>query len=1098
MHKLLILLIILGFSQFKAQASHIRGGSITYECVGGNYVFQLVVYRDCNGAELSNISQHLNVWNHPVLNGITVNFVSRTDISPTGSEVLGGPSCFHCGSGAAGGNGLGAIEKVIYRSAPVNFSGAPPANGWIITYDNIFRSPSITNLQNPDTYGMTLVAKIFNVSNALNVCVDNSVQFLQEPHFVGCAGKPFTMNLNAVDRDLDSIAISFDHPLHSLQGAAYNPPSAPQQIPFQTGFSFGSPTPGTTVNPANITAQVNSSSGEITFLSNTTGSFVVKVKAKSYRNGLLISEVENEVQIEITNCIGNNNPPIITPPFAGLFETTVNAGDLVNFTIASTDVELLQDGSFQRNYINSTGLMFGTNSTINVGCIIAPCATVSATQPSVGIQGATLDFSWQTSCDHVVNADGTGLDIVPYNFVFRIQDDYCPVPEVVYATVTINVRNQNIIPAPPINCIQNNPGGGYTITWTPVADPNGTFVEYQIYSVQNGLLTTISAIGSNSYTHVGATQQTEYYIAVVSGCSGNAIRYGLHTTSIHLDVSDINPGTAELNWNKPQTVPSTGMNNYYYIFREYPAGTWTMIDSVSYNTTTYSEIIDICSAHINYQIRLKNSPCNYTSNIDGGEFDDQTPPDIPLVAQVSIDTLTGKTIITWNQNDQPDTYGYLIYIVDPITGFLIELDTVYGINNTSFSYLENYSDGPLTYTVAAFDSCPSTTGAPFNLSARDPDFHTTIFLNSAINVCNNSIMLDWSNYIGWPQGVSNYQIFVKPENGNWYIDGNTSSTSYECVVQTGINYTFVVKANNGGGKFSFSNENFRMIKSGSRPSHSYLHTATVVDDKFIKVEYSYGSGAYVSKIELHRMKSNGNYEMLQEVLSPSQTTIFEDRDVDVHSKSYTYRVIYYDSCGRASSPSNIGQTVLLNIQTDDTKLLNHLSWSPYDDFNGALMGYHIYRGIDGAYSGYPLATVPATERSYMDDMNSWDFKGRVCYKVEAYEGSNIFNYSQYSLSNEECTIVPPLIYIPNAFIPTGVNNEFKPVITNFDREHYRMTIFDRWGQVVFQTTEYNVGWNGKFDNSKGEAEGGTYVYMVDVHDGGGDEIVKRGFVTLVR
>lgn len=1098
MHKLLILLTILCFSQFETQASHIRGGNITYECVGGDYVFQLVVYRDCNGAVLSEISQQLKVWNHPTLNGLTVSFVSKTDISPFGNEVVGGPSCFHCGSGTAGGNGLGAIEKFIYRSAPINFSGVPPAAGWVLTYENIYRSPTITNLQNPDTYGMTLVAKIFNAANPINNCVDNSAQFLQEPHLVGCAGKPFTMNLNAVDQDLDSLAVSFDQPLHSLEGATYNPPTAPQSIPFQTGFNVNSPTPGTIANPGNISAQVNPTSGEITFLSNTTGSFVVKIKVKSYRNGVLISEVENDMQIEITNCLGNNNPPVITPPFAGSFETTVNAGDLVNFTLTSTDVELLQDGSPQKNYMNPSGLMFGTNSTSAAGCIIPPCATVSSAPPSIGVQGSSLNFSWQTSCDHVVNADGTGLDIVPYNFVFRVQDDYCPVPEVVYATVIINVKNLNVIQAPAIDCIQGNAAGDFTLTWQPVADPNGTFVEYQIYSVQDGLLATLPAIGSNSYTHLGVTQQTEYYIAVVSGCVGNATRFGPHTSCIYLDVSDLIPGTAELTWNRPTPIQTAGMNDYYYIFREYPVGTWSMIDSVSYNTTTYSEIIDICSIHLNYQIRLKNSPCDFTSNIDGGNFDDQTPPSIPIVGQASIDTLTGQTVITWNQNDMPDTYGYLIYVVDPLTGFLVELDTVYGIGNTSYSYLENYSDGPLTYTVAAFDSCPSTTGAPFNLSARDPNFHTTVFLETKINICNTSAILDWSNYIGWNSGFSNFEVYVKPENGPWFLEGTSNSNSYEFVGEAGKTYCFAIKALNTDGRFSFSNKSCILIKSATKPSHSYIHTATVVDDSYIEILYSYGADAFVSKIELQRLKANGTFETIQEIEAPSPTTQFKDEDVDVHSSSYTYRVIYYDSCGHANAPSNIGQTILLKVQTDDVKLLNYLTWSPYDDFNGALMGYHIYRGIDGVYSGFPLTTVAANERSFMDDMNTWDFTGEVCYRIEAYEGSNIFNFSQYSLSNNECPVVEPLIFIPNAFMPTGVNHEFKPVITNFDPVDYRMTIFDRWGQVVFQTTNYEIGWNGRFENIKGEAEGGSYVYMIDIHDGGGSEIVKRGFVTLLR
>jgi len=1098
MQKIVLIILLFVAFQFKANASHIRGGAITYECIGGNYVFQLIVYRDCNNAELSNISQQLQVWNHPVLSSITLNFISRTDISPAGTQVVGGPSCYSCGVGAAGGNGLGAIEKFIYRSAPINISGVPPPNGWIFTFDNFSRSASITNLQNSDTYGITLVATIFNVGNTNNVCVDNSAQFLQEPHFVSCAGKPFTMNLNAVDPDLDSIAISFAQPLNNILGATYNPPTDPLNVPFMAGFNANSPTPSPAINPGNISAQVDPSSGEITFTSFTTGSFVIKLKARSYRNGILISEVENEVQIEVTTCLVNNNPPTIIPPFAGLFETTVVAGDLVNFNLSSVDPEFLQDGTPQQNYMNPTGLLFGTNSTATTGCIITPCATVSSTPLITGIQGATTTFNWQTDCDHVVNSDGTGLDVVPYHFVFRVQDDFCPVPEVVYATVTINVVNPNIIQAPNIECIQGDAAGNFTLTWQAVTDVGGSFVEYQIHSVQNGLLATLPAIGTTTYTHVGATQATDYFIAVVSGCNGNTSRNSDTIRSIYLDVDDLNPGTAVLNWNRPSTNPLPGMATNYDIYREYPAGVWTLVGSTTYNNTTFQQEIDICNIALNYQIVLQNTFCNYSSQVDGGNFNDQTPPSIPTVGQVTFDTLTGETTITWNQNDKPDTDGYLIYVVDPNTGFLVELDTIYGIGNTSYTYFENYTNGAMTYTVAAFDSCPSNTGAPFNLSARDPNFHSTIYLTAGIDICSSGTILNWTNYVGWTSGVQSYNVFVKPTGGVWTMVSSTTSNSFSYQGIPGQTYDFVIKANHADGRFSFSNTRTLQILGAPTPSYSYIQTATVQGDEFVEIHYAFDPNGKVSKIVLERQKKDGSFEELETIENPNASTVFVDKDVEVDALSYTYRVMYYDSCGNAGTYSNIGKTILLEIQTDNTKLINYLTWNAYQDFNGSVTAYSIYRGIDGIIDPTPIALINSAQRSYVEDMSDWEFTGKVCYVIEAIEGSNIFNDPRFSYSNIACAVVEPLIFIPNAFMPTGVNSVFRPVITNFDSQDYKMTIFDRWGQVVFQTTNYLEGWNGRLNNIRGELEGGTYVYMIEVHDGGGSEYMQRGHVTLLR
>ena len=115
------------------------------------------------------------------------------------------------------------------------------------------------------------------------------------------------------------------------------------------------------MNPGNIAAQVDPISGNLTFLSNNAGNYVVKVVAESYRQGTLIAMVEREIQLIVLNCSGTNTTPIVTGPFAGSFETTVNAGDLVTFTLNSTDLELLQDGSPQSNLLTATGLMFSSN-----------------------------------------------------------------------------------------------------------------------------------------------------------------------------------------------------------------------------------------------------------------------------------------------------------------------------------------------------------------------------------------------------------------------------------------------------------------------------------------------------------------------------------------------------------------------------------------------------------------------------------------------------------------------------------------------------------------------------------------------------------------
>lgn len=1092
---ILILFLILGLS-FHSRATHVMGGEITWECQGGNYVFTLVFFRDCNGAEVNTVSENLRVWNHPTLTSIALPFVARIDISPSCNPVAGSPSPLTCGIGANGGNGIGALEKVVYKSAPISIPGTPPANGWIFTYENFSRSSALTNISNPSTYGITLAAKMYAIPGSVGGCVDSSPTFLQEPYFVSCAGTPYKYNMNAVDPDLDSIAIDFGIPYNHFPTGIYDPPNNPIPIPFESGFSFSSPTPDASLNPSNIAAQINASTGELNFTSYTVGNYVVKASVKSYRNGVLIAEVEREMQLVVMACSSANNPPVINAPFgAGLFETTVNAGSLVNFNLNSTDIELLQDGSPQSNLLTASGPMFGTNFTSATGCAIAPCATLNATPIISGIQGVNTTFNWQTTCDHLVGADGNALDVIPYHFVFKVQDDFCQVPKVSYATVTINVVNPGVIQAPEINCIHSDATGNVTIEWTPVADPAGTFVQYEIHSVQNGLLTTIPAIGTSSWLDPAVTQQNDYFITVVSGCNGNTTRFSDTISNIYLDLTNPSNGTAVLQWNDPVPVQGPNMDNYYHIYREYPAGIWTIVDSVPYGLNFYKDTIDICQAFLSYQIVLGNQPCEFTSNAPGDDFEDMLTPAIPIISSVSIDTLTNELNLNWNENSQPDTYGYVIYTYNS-SGFLYELDTVWGISNTSYSYSPDISVGPLTYSVAAFDSCYTPSVPPTYQTSAKADIHTTMFLETELLICSNEVVLTWSPYIGW-NSVSNYEIWGQIAGEEWELFGTSTTTSFTASVEGLKDYCFFIKAVSDNGTSSFSTRACLSIIAPTEPDFHYLQVATVNGEQ-IELRHLIDASGGVTAIQFERMNLAGIFEPLAQVNVTSNNVNYIDADVDVNRYSYTYRARLIDSCGRPGITSNIAKTILLTVQKNDVRMINYLNWNAYSDFDGEILGYNLYRGLDGVFSGTPHATLLSSQRSFEDNLDSLTFTGKVCYFVEAIEGDNLYNDPEISRSNTVCEVFEPILYVPNAFVPDGINKIFIPVISNFDPVGYQFTIFDRWGQIIFETDSPYEGWNGNITFSNKMAETGMYIYMITMHDGNGIEIIKRGHVSLLK
>jgi hypothetical protein len=1095
MIKYIFILLTLLFFSFSGKASHVMGGDITWTCQGGNYVFQLVFYRDCNGAIINTGAETIDVWGHPSLSSITLNYVSSSDVSPTCTQVAGSPVPLDCGSGTGGGNGLGAIEKAIYRSNPINLTGTPPASGWIFTFQNFSRSGSITNLVDPSNAGITITAKMFAIPGGVaGTCVDNSPQFLQEPYFVSCVGEAYEYNMNAVDVDLDSLHIQFGQALNHFPSAAYNPPTTPAPVAYESGFSFLSPTPGTGMNAGNITAQVDPSSGNLTFLSNNSGNFVIKIVAQSFRNGALIAEVEREIQLIVTNCAGTNNKPVINGPFAGLFETTINAGDLVNFNLNSTDIEVLQDGSPQDNILSATGLLFGTNYTSNAGCAIAPCATLNTTPLITMSQGVNTTFNWQTSCDHLVNPTGQAATSIPYHFVFKVQDNYCQVPKVSYATVTINILNPGVVLAPAISCIQSDATGDVTINWNQVVDPAGTFNEYQIYSLQNGLLGTVGNIATTSFTQTGVIQENDYYVASASGCNGNALNYSDTISNIFLTLNNPNNGTALLSWNDPVNPALPSMNAYYHIYREYPVGTWSLYDSVPYGTHFYRDTIQICSTLLSYQVVLPNQPCDYTSNIEADTFEDKISPDIPVIYSVTIDSLTNDVTITWNQNAQEDTYGYIIYVRNA-AGSIVELDQVFGITTTSYTYSPDVTIGPLTYSVAAFDSCFTASIPPVNQTSAKAEVHTTSFLSRSLDICNRTVRLNWTGYVGWA-AIDRYEIYSKNDLGVWVLEGTTSGTTFTIDVMDALNYDFVIQAFSSTGAISFSNRVSIFISAPNQPAFNYVRVATV-NDKEIHLRLHIDVTVNIPAVSIQK-KINGIFQEIDQLPISAMPITYIDTDVDVNESSYVYRTQILDSCGRLGITSNEAATILLTIENDEVEKINYLNWTPYYDFDGSLLSYNVYRGVSGIFEINPIATLPNGHYSYEDDVSELYSTGRVCYQIQAIEGMNVYSFSESSYSNVLCSTVPPLIYIPNAFTPGGLNPIFKPVISDFDGAGYDFSIFDQWGQVIFKTANPDDGWDGSIKLSGKLANTGTYVYFVKLHDGDGIEIIKRGHVTLLK
>lgn len=125
----------------------------------------------------------------------------------------------------------------------------------------------------------------------------------------------------------------------------------------------------------------------------------------------------------------------------------------------------------------------------------------------------------------------------------------------------------------------------------------------------------------------------------------------------------------------------------------------------------------------------------------------------------------------------------------------------------------------------------------------------------------------------------------------------------------------------------------------------------------------------------------------------------------------------------------------------------------------------------------------------------------------------LFAYNEFGCYDSTLltvTVYEDLIfYVPNSFTPNGdgTNDVFLPVITSgVDLGNYQLLIFNRWGQVVFSTTDPTMGWDGTYMNIQefltGEdnfAQDGTYTWKIILNSSQNEGAVEKvGHVTLLR
>ena len=93
------------------------------------------------------------------------------------------------------------------------------------------------------------------------------------------------------------------------------------------------------------------------------------------------------------------------------------------------------------------------------------------------------------------------------------------------------------------------------------------------------------------------------------------------------------------------------------------------------------------------------------------------------------------------------------------------------------------------------------------------------------------------------------------------------------------------------------------------------------------------------------------------------------------------------------------------------------------------------------------------------------------------------------------------IFIPNAFTPDGsaLNQYFQVSGNNIDPGDFSLQIFNRWGELIFESNNIEIGWDGNYSQKNFAAPSGVYTYQVRYRfDGMQDSKTIQGHFSLLR